>query len=133
MLDIKTEDQEIVDKIKVEFDMDSKPDLIPKKKTKQIFKKGIQLVKLYRFLRCEKCSKYFEITEIFVKHQKTCKITPIDKLDNEISKAFVNLKNHIQQIHESSKKKCDICDKEYFSKSRFDRHMKKKHGKHQSK
>ena len=41
MLDIKTEDQEIVDKIKVEFDMDSKPDLIPKKKTKQIFKKGI--------------------------------------------------------------------------------------------
>ena len=49
------------------------------------------------------------------------------------NEAFVNLKNHIQQIHESSKKKCDICDKEYFSKSRFDLHMNKNNGKDQSK
>ena len=49
------------------------------------------------------------------------------------NQSYVDLRGHVLEVHESSKLTCGICDKGYFRKRNLDLHMRKKHGKDQSK
>ena len=57
---IKLEEQEILNTIKSESGVESKPHLISKQKSKIKPKKGQWLVKLHKLLKCKICSKHFE-------------------------------------------------------------------------
>ena len=124
MLQIKQEEQEILN-IKGEANgAELKPDLKSNKKTRNKPKKGKWLVKLYKLLKCKNCSGYFETKQIFEKHQKICQIAPIKEIDQE--KLQVQ-KNNEENGKEKPKVKCDKCNKDFSCKRNAREHNKRVH------
>ena len=117
MLEIKLEDQEIVDKIKIESGMESKPDLISKKKTKKIPKKGKWLVKLYKLLKCENCSKHFENGKYLQNHRSNC----FSQANNDQLKQ--NEENELQENETTKVVRCDQCNKVFACKKYMNKHQ----------
>ena len=85
-------------------------------------------------LKCKFCDKQFTRKDSKNFHEKKHENIETQKVPCQIcNQSYVDLRGHVLEVHESSKLTCGICDKGYFRKRNLDLHMRKKHGKDQSK
>lgn len=72
---------------------------------------------------CSICGQYFRTRSNFNTHQRTHSIKGPQKC-NVCDKVFVNLRSHIQMVHQKIRHHiCQICDKAFGKKSGLDRHI----------